>query len=44
MAREDEIVALGEDQEDDSFSNLAGTIKEKFQTAENAPQFDEKRW
>ena len=44
MAREDEIVALGEDQEDDSFSNLAGTIKEKFQTAENARQFDEKRW
>ncbi len=44
MAGEDEIVALGEDQEDDAFSSLAGTIKAKFQTAENARQFDEKRW
>jgi len=44
MAGEDEIVALGEDQEDDAFSSLAGTIKEKFQSAENARQFDEKRW
>ena len=44
MAGEDEIVALGEDQEYDAFSSLAGTIKAKFQTAENARQFDEKRW
>ena len=44
MATEDEILALGEDQEDEAFSSLAGTIKAKFQTAENARQFDEKRW
>jgi hypothetical protein len=44
MAGEDEIVALGEDVEDDSFSSLAGVIKAKFQSSENARQFDEQRW
>ena len=44
MASDDQIVALGETEEGDAYSNLAGTIKEKFQASENARQFDEKRW
>ncbi len=44
MAGEDEIVALGETDENDSFGNIAAVIKEKFQSSENARQFDEKRW
>ena len=41
---EDQIIALGDTEEDDAYNNLAGTIKGKFQSAENARQFDEKRW
>ena len=44
MAGEDEIVALGETDEENSFSKLVGVIKSKFQSSENARQFDEKRW
>ena len=41
---EDQIIALGDTEEDDVYNNLAGTIKGKFQASENARQFDEKRW
>ena len=41
---DDTIIALGDSEENDAYNNLVGTIKEKFQTSENARQFDEKRW
>ena len=41
---EDQVIALGNTEEDDAYNNLAGTIKAKFQASENARQFDEKRW
>jgi hypothetical protein len=40
----DQIIALGDSKEDNAYNNLAGTIKAKFQSSENARQFDEKRW
>ena len=44
MAIDDQIIALEDSKEDDAYNNLAGTIKAKFQSSENARQFDEKRW
>ena len=41
---EDQIIALGDTEEDDAYNNIAGTIKGKFQASENARLFDEKRW
>jgi len=44
MAIDDSIIALGDTDDDNAYDNLAGTIKGKFQSAENARQFDEQRW
>jgi hypothetical protein len=44
MAIDDSIIALGDTKEDDEYNNLAATIKAKFQSSENARQFDEQRW
>jgi hypothetical protein len=44
MAIDDSIIALGDTDDADAYDNLAGTIKGKFQSAENARQFDEQRW
>ena len=44
MAIDDSIIALGDTDDANAYDNLAGTIKGKFQSAENARQFDEQRW
>jgi len=41
---DDQIIVLGDTEQEDAYNSLAGVIKAKFQASENARQFDEKRW
>ena len=39
---DDQIIVLGDTEQEDAYNSLAGVIKAKFQASENARQFDEK--
>tara|TARA_R100000697_G_scaffold39137_1_gene51242 strand:+ start:8036 stop:10135 length:2100 start_codon:yes stop_codon:yes gene_type:complete len=41
---DDQIIVLGDTEQEDAYNSLASVIKAKFQASENARQFDEKRW